>query len=331
MPIVKAYISEDAYIGLVKKTMTAEHGAVRIKNGSRLVELPQIIDLDPVSDTAQVAARYQKQCLRQSSEIKRISNEVLQHVHQLGNGIQTLQALSYANVALSGANLAASAIGDAMILNKLSEMDGEIKQILASNQVLLDKIHSIRNMTVNEKYAEYQKLTTKLYNYIRRMKNEALSDALLGDVYNELMEASAFITEMRLNILAHACDEISPELLFELSSVYICAGSLYCLCYRSLHREDDFSLDERTLQDLRHPVELILQQDMHDALYDFFYTRSQALPIERDIQNCITLPMFGLASGKTVLDTAQVIAASTFGAEDKVEISIDDQLLAAIA
>ena len=78
-------------------------------------------------------------------------------------------------------------------------------------------------------------------------------------------------------------------------------------------------------------MELILQQDMHDALYDFFYTRPQALPIERDIQNCITLPMFGLASGKTVLDTAQKIAATSFGAEDIMEINIDDQLLAAIA
>ena len=172
-------------------------------------------------------------------------------------------------------------------------------------------------------------LENRLYNYILRLKKEIITNELLGDVYNELMEASAFIVEMKQNLLVRACDEISPELLFGLASTYMCCACLYELCYKAYYNNGDCALEERTAADLRQPIEQLLSEEVKDALYQFFYNKAVGLPIERDIQNNITLPMFGIASGKNLLDSAEKVACSQIPLSEKREVLMDEQLLKA--
>ena len=285
--------------------------------------------MDTTTDPVQTAAIQKIKALgKTSSEIKKISTDILKQVNVLKNGVQTIQMLSYFNMALSGVNIAASAIGDALILDKLSEVQKEVELVISSNQTILDKVNDIRNLTVNAKFTEFQKLNTKLYNYILRMKTESITDGLLGDTYNEIMESSAFMVEMKRNFLIHACDEISPELIFELASSYMCAASLYAICYKIHHKDDNTVLDERTAKDLGYPIDSLLEDDMYNALYKFYYSRALGLPIERDIQNGITLPIYGISMGKSVLDSARILACSQSLPSEKVEVIIDEQLLA---
>lgn len=332
MPVVKAYITPEAYVGIMRKTLTVDHGAVRSLDNCKLFELPRIImenTLEPTAGSVQTAGIQKIKALsKTSSDIKKISTDVLRQVNILKSGVQTIQTLSYLNTALSGINIAASAIGDALILDKLSDVQKEVELVISSNQTILDKVNDIRNITVNEKLAEFQKMNTKLYNYIQRMKTETITDGLLGDVFDELMEASAFLAEMKRNFLIHACDEISPELIFELASTYICTASLYAICYKMHHKGDKAVLDDRTAKDLGYPIDLLLEDDMYDALYKFYYNRLPGLPIERDLQNSITLPIYGISIGKNVLDSAKVLACSQNQLPEKVEVIIDDQLLA---
>jgi len=315
---VIAEIPKKALLLLQKGVLTAKGGGLR-ENG-QLRYLPHVIG--EASETAGAIENVQKAV----NGLRGAANNVIGMVKNMEESMQLMQEFQMVNIALEAAGLASSIIGDVVIIDELHQMEEQLDQILSSNQELKKSIEQLRSMEINQKIERFDQLRMKLESCIKRMQVDEITDELLNETYNLLVDTRAFMNEMLQNVFEDNCREIEPAYLFKITPYYVCATALLVINQALVRSKEKWIYSSHTLQDLIKPIEILRGQKMFDFLYDYFYDMCPGIPEEKLVLSFAVLPHFAFETGKDMLIAVEQVAFSDQGMEDVLKIVMPEEM-----
>lgn len=315
---VIAEIPKEALLRLQKGELSAKGGGLR--EHGRMKYLPHVIG------EASGESEALNKALQSVNGLKGAANNVLSTVKTMENTLQTIRGFQIANIAITGAGLAASIIGDVVIEHELKQMEDQLDQLLESNQELKKGIDQIRSMQINQKKERFDQLRMKLDNCIRRMQVDDVTDELLNETYNLLVDTRAFMNEMIQNAFEDNCREVDPTYLFNITPYYVCATSLLVINQALLRPKDKWIYSKHTLEDLQKPIILLRGTKMFQYLYGYFYDMLPGIPEEKTLLSFAVLPQAAFEAGKDMLDAVAQTAFSDQEMDDILEIMVPEEL-----
>ena len=131
---VSSYISLDSYLGLQKKILTSEGGAIRDLNG-KLRELPRIVlendnkvllNNFPVSGVGAVSSIIGNV---QTAYLQKTVNMLSNKVDNVLKNVNKTMFISCFGAVLTAANLTATVIGDAVIIKEIHKLETKLYNI----------------------------------------------------------------------------------------------------------------------------------------------------------------------------------------------------------
>ena len=288
---------------------------------------------NPDQITAQLSRRIDK-LLSKTDHVEKIVKEAAKSAGNMTDELSGISGsvnfgnmVSGCNTALAIVGIAATIIGDVIIVRKINQMQGKVDEISRQNDQISNDVGDLKTSNENERISKYVEFYPKLLNSIEDLKNDNVSEEILRDTYNTLAEAAAYIVEMKNNFTASSMEKVEPLELIKLASYYMTAASLYLHAFKERHMTDGIALQPEIADYLEKPMNEVISEEMEDAIYRYFYSNSPGLPLEKDLYNLTFLLLFSFAENKQHFDNIKALALHADTEEHNIIIEVPEEVL----
>lgn len=260
---VSSYISLDSYLGLQKKILTSEGGAIRDLNG-KLRELPRIVlendnkvllNNFPVSGVGAVSSIIGNV---QTAYLQKTVNMLSNKVDNVLKNVNKTMFISCFGAVLTAANLTATVIGDAVIIKEIHKLETKLYNIDDKIGQVNGKLERVVATIRAENGAKYIKNYNNLLSIITELQLPNLTLQRIFDIERSaLNEARGYLYELIDNFYNGLFDQVSPELLFQYIVTYYKAIWLYWICCKQVEypnsKEELVKRENQILSKMKEP------------------------------------------------------------------------------
>lgn len=307
--IVLANIKLSDYLKFLAGTFNSNGGALRdsagkikalpelIKPNELLMEAGKLLNTPGVASVSSIVNNVQTAHLQKTAnEIKQMTEQVLESVNKLENVANNIKLLSCANLAVSGATLATSIIGDVIIAKKIDNISETIKTQYKQQSEIAKCIDDLIEFEKINQIGNYYKLNPQmisdsdiLINIIYHKSDSA--DVRLDNIVVHLNETRSYLITLIESFINTHNFKINPNYIFELAENYFKTCELYITCLKYMNKH----INSRIIVEWEKPIKMLLSINMSDALYTYTYNSINEFPSEETIINSIDLSMSGIA------------------------------------